>query len=173
MFLDGPEWAARFQTFRSEAWRLETLPEYRVPQEVDEIVAFRSGERIDSRSYSSRYTDELKRQRREGKSKGRVHVLARPLSDYLHFEFMYYGVHAAAGDQIRIMDVTDRPNPLAEVQDFWMFDRAEVVLMHYEPDGKQISREVLEGDVARFREYQQIALDESVPFEEYVREMDL
>lgn len=71
------------------------------------------------------------------------------------------------------MDVTGRENPLAGVQDFWMFDRSEVVLMHYESDGTQISREVFEGDVSPFLEYQRIALAESVPFEEYVKGLDV
>ncbi|MER0482408.1 hypothetical protein ABR737_29420 [Streptomyces sp. Edi2] len=45
-----------------------------------------------------------------------------------------------------------------------------VVLMHYEADGTQISREVYEGDPAPFIEYQRIAVAESVPFLEYVKE---
>lgn len=173
MLLDGEAWDAKFRDFRSEAWRLETLPEYHVSQEDDEMRAFLAGERIDPHAYSNEYTDDLKRVRAEGKSKGRVHVVTRPLSTYLGYEFMYYRPHAWAGEDIRIMDVTDRENPLAGVQDFWMFDRSEVVLMHYESDGTQISREVFEGDVSPFLEYQRIALAESVPFEEYVKGLDV
>lgn len=173
MLLDGEAWDAKFLDFHSEAWRLETLPEYRVSQEDDEMRAFLAGERIDPHAYSNEYTDDLKRVRAEGKSKGRVHVVTRPLSAYLRYEFMYYRPHAWAGEDIRIMDVTDRENPLAGVQDFWMFDRSEVVLMNYESDGTQISREMFEGDVSPFLEYQRIALAESVPFEEYVKGLDV
>ncbi|MFB6848211.1 DUF6879 family protein [Streptomyces sp. NPDC056373] len=173
MLLDGEAWTARIQGFESEAWRLETLPWYRVPSEDGDIREFLAGQRIDASDYSSSYTDSLRKLRAEGKSKGRVHVVSRPLTDYLRFEFMYYAVHAAAGDDIRIMDVTDRPNPLEGVQDFWLFDRSEVVLMNYETDGTQISREIFEGDVTPFLEYQRIALAESVPFEEYVKGLDL
>lgn len=171
--MDGEAWAAKFRDFQSEAWRLETLPAYNVPQEAEEIRAFKAGERIDPQTHSNEYTEDLKRVRREGKSKGRVHIVTRPLSDYLRYEFMYYLPHAWAGEDIRIMDVTDRPNPLAGVQDFWMFDRQEVVLMNYEPDGTQISREVFEGNVSLYVEYQRIALAESVPFEEYVKGLDV
>jgi hypothetical protein len=173
VLLDGEAWAAKFRDFQSEAWRLETLPAYNVPQEAEEIRAFEAGERIDPQTHSNEYTEDLKRVRREGKSKGRVHIVTRPLSDYLRYEFMYYLPHAWAGEDIRIMDVTDRPNPLAGVQDFWMFDRQEVVLMNYEPDGTQISREVFEGNVSLYVEYQRIALAESVPFEEYVKGLDV
>jgi hypothetical protein len=171
--LDGEAWTARIQGFKREAWRLETLPWYRVPSEDGDIRDFLAGHRIDPANYSSSYTDGLRKLRAEGKSKGRVHVVSRPLTDYLRFEFMYYAVHAAAGDDIRILDVTDRENPLVGVQDFWMFDRSTVVLMNYQPDGTQISRELYEGDVTPFLEYQGIALAESVPFEEYVKGLDV
>ncbi|MGA5294682.1 DUF6879 family protein [Streptomyces koyangensis] len=171
MFLDGDEWAAKFRDFRTEAWRLETLPQYLVPQEAEEFATFLAGHPLDPHEYANEYTDDLKRVRREGRSKGRVHIVTRPLSDYLRFEFTYYLPHAWAGEDIRILDVTDRPNPLDGVQDFWMFDRSEVVLMNYEPDGTQINREVHEGDVSPFLEYQRIALAESVPFQEYVENL--
>ncbi|MBH1936046.1 hypothetical protein I5Q34_17515 [Streptomyces sp. AV19] len=173
MLLDGELWEAKFLNFRAEAWRLETLQVYNVPQEEEEIRQFLAGERIDPHAYSNEYTDDLKRVRREGKSKGRVHIVTRPLSQYLWFEFMYYQPHAWAGEDIRIMDVTDRHNPLDGVQDFWMFDRSEVVLMHYEPDGTQVGREVYEGDPEPYREYQRTALAESLPFEEYVKGLDV
>lgn len=173
MLLDGEAWQARFRDFQAEAWRLETLPVYNVPQEAEQIRAFLAGERIDPHAYANEYTEDLKRVRREGKRKGRVHIVTRPLSEYLCFEFMYYRPHVWAGEDIRIMDVTDRLNPLADVQDFWMFDKREVVLMNYEPDGTQTNREVYVGDVGPYVEYQRIAVAESVSFEEYVKGLDL
>ncbi|MEV7089861.1 DUF6879 family protein [Streptomyces sp. NPDC093085] len=174
MLLAGEEWAARFEGFRREAWRLETLPQYLMPQEEEEFAAFKGGARVDPLAVSDEYTDRLRRQVTEGRSQGRVHVVTQPLSDYLRFEFSrYYVPHALAGEQIRILDVTDQVNPLEGVQDFWLFDRSEVVLMNYHPDGRQINREVHEGDPARFIEYQRIAVAESVPFEEYVKGLEL
>lgn len=174
MLLAGEAWAARFERFTHEAWRLETLPQYLMPQEAEEFAAFKaSGEHIDPHSVSNEYTDRLRRQVSEGRVQGRVHVVSQPLSDYLRFEFaQYYAPHALAGEQIRILDVTGRPNPVHGAQDFWMFDRSEVVLMNYEPYGKQISREVFAGDPAPYVEYQRIAIAESVPFEEYVKDLD-
>ncbi|WP_329365371.1 hypothetical protein OG896_13565 [Streptomyces sp. NBC_00669] len=173
MLLDGEAWDARFRDFRFEAWRLETLPVYNVAQEEAEISAFLAGARIDPHTHTNEYTEDLRRVRREGRTKGRVHIVTRPLSVYLRYEFMYYLPHVWAGEDIRIMDVTGRPDPLAGVQDFWMFDRSEVVLMNYAPDGTQINREVHTGDVAPFVEYQRVALAEAVPFEEYVKGLDV
>lgn len=78
--------------------------------------------------------------------------MTQPLSPYLLFEFsQYYAPHALAGEKIRILDVSDRANPLEGVQDFWIFDSAEVVLMNYDPEGRQINREVHSGAAAQRR----------------------
>ncbi|MDN0199715.1 DUF6879 family protein [Streptomyces sp. S.PNR 29] len=167
MFLDGEDWQAKFRDFRTEAWRLETLPTYRVPQEAEEFSRFLAGERFPG-PYEDSWTEMIQRRKETGGSVGRVHILTRPLSDYLRFEFeRYYRHQAPIGEDIRILDVTERENPLPGAQDFWMFDRSTVVLMHYEEDGTQIGRELYEGDPAPFIEYQRIAIAESVPFLEY------
>ncbi|KUL31333.1 DUF6879 family protein [Streptomyces regalis] len=164
MLLDGEAWADKFKRFQTEAWRLETLPQYLVPQEAEEFAAFKAGAR-----FPGPYEDAWMAMVRT-RSVGRVHIVTRPLTDYLRFEFeRYYQHQAPAGEDIRILDITDRPNPLPDVQDFWMFDRSTVVLMHYHPDGRQISRERYEGDPAPFIEYQRIAVEASVPFLEYIR----
>ncbi|WP_055524174.1 DUF6879 family protein [Streptomyces graminilatus] len=170
MLLDGDEWNACFDTMQREAWRLETLPVYTMPQESEKLARFLSGEKSPD-DYTSGWMDEVRQWRSEGKSVGRVHIVTRPLSDYLRFEFeYYYRHHVKAGEEIRILDVTDRANPLPDVHDFWMFDRTKVVLMNYREDGTQISRELRSGDSAPFLEYQRIAVAESVPFLEYVKD---
>lgn len=164
MLLDGEEWAAKFQTFEREAWRLEALPQYLVPQEAEEFAAFKAGARFPG-PYEDSWIEMVRT-----RNVGRVHIVRQPLSDYLRFEFeRYYQHQAPAGEDIRILDLTHRPNPLPDsVSDFWMFDRTTVVLMHYRPDGKQISRELYEGDPAPFIEYQKTAVEASVPFLEYI-----
>ncbi|MFE7118140.1 DUF6879 family protein [Streptomyces sp. NPDC057654] len=165
MFLDGDVWAAKFRDFRSEAWRLETLPQYLMPQEAEEFAAFKDGARF-SGPYEDSWTQMVRT-----RNVGRVHIVSRPLSEYLRFEFeRYYRHQAPSGEDIRILDITERENPLPAAQDFWMFDHSTIVLMHYHRDGKQIGRELYEGDPAPFIEYQRIAKAESVPFLEYVRE---
>ncbi|XUL88403.1 DUF6879 family protein [Streptomyces galilaeus] len=171
MLLVGEDWRRTFDSMEQEAWRLETLPAYGVPQEVEAIRRFLAGEPV-TREATQPWFDRVKAYVAGGRSVGRVHIVTQPLSDYLRFEFEHYRHNVEAGEDVRILDVTNRPNPLDGVQDFWMFDRRQVVLMHYEPDGTQISREMYEGEPEPFREYQRIALAESVPFEEYVKGLD-
>ena len=155
---------------QQEAWRLETLPLYRVQQEEEAIRRFLAGAPV-MRDATQPWFDRVMAYAAGGRRVGRVHIVTQPLTDYLRFEFEYYRHNVEAGEAVRILDVTGRPNPLAGVRDFWMFDRSLIVLMHYERDGTQMGREVYEGAPEPFLEYQRIALAESVPFEEYVESL--
>ncbi len=75
---------------------------------------------------------------------GRVHVISRPLTDYLRYEFAVYCRNVEAGEDVRILDLTDRPDPGLPAQDFWIFDETAVVRMDYDLDGIQLGRELLE-----------------------------
>ncbi|MEU9073080.1 DUF6879 family protein [Kitasatospora sp. NPDC048538] len=168
MLLAGDTWNQCFDSMQSEAWRLETLPTYTMPQEAEKLSRFLSGENSPD-DYQSGWMDEVAEWTAAGKHVGRVHIVKRPLSDYLRFEFeYYYRHHLRAGEDIRILDVTDKENPLQSAQDFWMFDKSKVVLMNYRADGTQISRELFDGDLAPYLEYQRIAIFASVPFAEYL-----
>ena len=107
--------------------------------------------------------------RASGRSIGRVHVVRRPLSEYLRFEFdWYYQPHVRAGEDIRILDLTDEPDPGLPDHDFWLFDEQQVVRMLYRPDGTQISRELVEHpDIAAYLKWRDRACAAAVPVQEY------
>lgn len=73
-----------------------------------------------------------------------MHVVRRPLSDYLHYEFAVYAHTVQAGDDVRILDVTDGAGPALPDHDFWLFDDSRIVRMDYDADGRQLGRELLE-----------------------------
>ncbi|MET8546320.1 DUF6879 family protein [Kitasatospora sp. NPDC004799] len=169
MLLDGEDWQRVLHGFSRSAFRLETLPAYKVAGEAEEIEDFLNGNRIDPVTYTSGWTERLLAHRAAGRTVQRVHLVTRPLSDYLRYEFMYYEPHAKAGEDIRILDLTDRANPGLPDQDFWTFDDSTVVLMNYEPDGTQIDRVLVAGETDQYLEWQRIAVAESVPFADYVK----
>ncbi|WP_026415987.1 DUF6879 family protein [Actinomadura oligospora] len=167
MLLAGDDWRKFFDSYRRDAFRLETLPVYGVPEEDEEFRVWRETGRLDIPE-DDPWLVRVRRFRETGRSIGRVHVLIRPLTEYLRFEFAFYPHSSQAGEEIRILDVTDRPNPLAGAQDFWLFDDTHVVLMHYADDGTQTSRELLDdADPTPYIEQKRLALAHSVPFPEY------
>jgi hypothetical protein len=170
MHLDGEAWVQYLHNFAHDAFRLETHSVYRVPQEAETFRRFLAGEPL-SEDDKKGWLDQIREHVAAGRRVCRVHVLRRPLTDYLRYEFEHYRINAAAGEVIQILDLTDRPNPGLPDQDFWMFDDTRVVLMHYDVDGRQTGRHVYSGDPEPFVEWKRLALERSVPFTEYIQDL--
>jgi hypothetical protein len=168
MRLEGDAWRQFFDSYERAAFRLETLPVYAMPDEEDEFRRFLAGEKPPQDHHYS-WLDRVANFRATGRVIQRVHVVTRPLSDYLRYEFEWaYAFNVEAGEEIKILDLTDRENPGLPAEDFWMFDERHVVSMMYRPDGSQIGRELLDDpDIESYVHYKEIALGNSVPFEEY------
>lgn len=167
MRLGSDAWRRFFDGFRREAFRLETLPSYGVPSEEDELRGFlATGELLIP--YDDQWLSRVRHFRATGRWVGRVHVLRRPLSDYLRYEFAVYEYTVAAGEDVRIIDLAESPDPELPTQDFWLFDDLHVVRMDYDPDGRQVGRELLEDvDPAPFVDWKVRALSLAVPLRDY------
>ncbi|WP_019629452.1 DUF6879 family protein [Actinomadura atramentaria] len=167
MRLDGSDWREFFDRYQRSAWRLELRSFYTMPQEQESFQRFASGERLPA-DYWSGWMARVSAFAESGRTIGRVHVLRRPLSEYLRFQFDYYSHHVRAGEDIRILDLTDRGAPELPEHDFWFFDDEHVVELRYREDGTQIGRFLLEEpDLDKFRKYRDNALEGAIPFMEY------
>ncbi|MFG2003482.1 DUF6879 family protein [Spirillospora sp. NPDC048911] len=167
MRLEGSDWRDFFDSYKHSAWRLELHPVYTMPQETDGLARYLAGERLPD-DYWSGWMERVAGHIASGRTIGRVHVVRRPLTDYLRFEFEYYRPHCKAGEDIRILDLTDRPDPGLPDHDFWMLDEKQVVKMLYRPDGTQIGRELIDNpDIEQYKRYRDLALDGAIPFPEY------
>lgn len=169
MRLEGEDWQRFFDSFSSSAWRLELHPVYTVPQEAENISRWRAGERLPEDHWSP-WMERVAGYSASGRRISRVHVVRRPLSEYLRFEFdWYYRPHVRAGEDIRILDLTAEPDPGLSDEDFWLFDDRQVVLMMYRPDGTQIGRELVEHpDLGAYVEWRDMACAAAVPVLEYL-----
>ncbi len=164
--LDGEGWRTFFDSYQKEAFRLETLPSYSVGSEQAEYETFLATGKVDIPDDDS-WLVRVRRFRRTGRWIGRVHVISRPLTEYLRYEFAVYRRTVEVGEDVRILDLTDQPNPGLPTQDFWLFDDTAVVRMDYAPDGTALGRELLDGvDPAPYVAWKRLALESSEPFTE-------
>ncbi|WP_031065562.1 DUF6879 family protein [Streptomyces sp. NRRL WC-3742] len=167
MLLDGEEWQSYFRNFRRSAWRLEVQPRYTMPAEAESLARFLLGEPkpVD---HNAAWHVTVRNAVASGRSFGRVRVVREPLTDYIRYQSAW-GIpgNIAAGENIRILDLTNRSLELPE-QDFWMFDDEIVVHLNYRPDGTQINRELIANpNLARYRRWRDLSLAESVGFAEW------
>lgn len=168
--MDGDNWPTFFDSYKKDAFRLETLPFYAMPEEDEEYKEFLETGRLDVSDDDS-WLVRVRKFRETGRTIGRVHVIRKPLTDYLRFQFTFYLHSVRAGEDVRILDLTDRENPGLPDQDFWMFDSVRIVEMRYRPDGTQIGRELLDNpDLDQYVHWRRLAISLSVPFTDYVQD---
>lgn len=155
-----------FSTFRREAFRLETLDDYSGSSNSEMIHAFLAGEPQPD-NYNQEWTDEVRGNIDAGKRMYRVHIISRPMTDYLRFELGWgYQKNSKAGEEFFILDTTNEPNPLEGVPDFWMFDETSVVSMNYTEGGKFLGAES-QPNPDEWMERRDVALSQAVPFADW------
>jgi hypothetical protein len=166
--LEGEAWSRYFRDFRSSAFRLELHPIYTMPGEADELRRFMAGQKPPP-DYHYGWLDTVATARSAGKTMRRVRVVRRPLTDYIRYEFEWGFVYnVAAGEDIRVLDLTGKEGPDLPDHDFWLFDEATIVKLLYRPDGTQIERELVEDpDIDRYLRYRDAACKDAVPFHDY------
>ncbi|KRV48743.1 hypothetical protein AQ490_22985 [Wenjunlia vitaminophila] len=157
-----------FDSFKREAFRLETLDDYSRSGNVDAYHAFLAGEPQPD-DYNAGWVEELRSHTGQGKRIHRVHILSRPLTEYLRFELGWgYRKNMTGGEEFFILDTTDKPNPLENVPDFWFFDFESVAVMNYDEAGKYLGSEVLGPErTAEFARFRTTALAHAEPFTEW------
>ncbi|MGW0393140.1 DUF6879 family protein [Streptomyces sp. NPDC003042] len=155
--------------FNQEAFRLETLDDYSKSGSVDAYQAFLAGESQPEDFKTSDWMATVGNAVQAGKRIYRVHVLARPLTDYLRFELSWgYQRNMAAGEEFFILDTTSQGNPISDAPDFWMFDEQVVGTMSYDGEGKFLGINFPDvEELSKFLAYRDTAMAQAVPFSEW------
>jgi hypothetical protein len=160
-----PDLGKLFKSFRRSAFRLECLPAYLVPQDVEWLKAFREGrDRPQERDHRP-WLQTVRDAKSRGARMQRVRMVETPLSEYQRFQFAWgYQENTSAGEEIYILD--QQPPGLLSV-DFWLFDDELAVVLEYDDEGRFL-RPVVADTLAPYRHARDMALKSSVPFREYL-----
>jgi len=169
--LEGEAWSKYFQDFERSAFRLELRQVYTMPDEEEDLAAFARGQ-LPPPGYTYGWLDTVAEARKQGKTMRRVRIVTRPLSFYTQWEFIWgFAWNVKAGEDIRILDITDRADIELPDHDFWLFDDSTVVRLLYWPDGTQIGRELVEApDLASYLAWRDAAWKLAVPFTDYYQD---
>lgn len=167
-----------FDRFQVTAFRLETLSRY-ADDEDEEFAAFLAGKPLPERS--TRTVPWLRRVAHTtaaGARWRRVHVLSRPLTDYLSFEMVGYEANVDAGEDVRIADRDTHPELAALRRDFWLFDAetpdAFAMPMHHDAVGHLVSFAIVDDPqvIEQYRRERDLAVALSVPLHEYTAALE-
>jgi hypothetical protein len=165
------DFAALFTSFQRSAFRLETLSEYRVPQESEAFSSFLAGQPLPP-APDPEWTAWIAQSTAAGKILERVHVVPSRLTPYLGFEIAWGYAHSAhAGERIRLLVHDELANLFADLPygDFWLFDDKVVVQMEYDRDGRFLSaKHVPSAEVASYLTCRDRAKTLAIPLEEYL-----
>lgn len=150
----------------SDLFRLEARPVYRVEQEVDDLAAWRRGDRTLQTPATSAWLARIRDTTAAGARWSRVRVLDYPLSDYAEFELHGYQANQRAGECIFVADRAWSPELADMREDFWVFDDT-VVCMLYDQDGHFLRPELAE-DPRPYQGMRAGALRHSIPLTDYL-----
>lgn len=163
------ELAAMLRRIERSAFRLETRNHYSAPGEQGLWQAFRDGQHLPPRTPESdpwlrMVTDSIE----AGRRWSRVHVLDRPLSEYLQFELLGYHGNTLVGEQIWIADRRQDPTVLDGLrQDFWLLDEQIALVMRYDPSGRLVRMDRAD-DPTPFLVWRDQALAQAMPLAEFL-----
>jgi hypothetical protein len=95
-------------------------------------------------------------------------LVGHPVTLYTAWEVTTYQDNINAGEEVRVLDratITDDLNPLWDI-DFWLFDDQYAAIMHYDRTGGFHGATITD-DVNRFVALRTLALNLSVPYDQY------
>lgn len=173
--LSSPDFQGLFSSYKSSAFRLETLQTYAVSYEDKPFQDFLAGKERYTDDQHKQWVEQIRANIAAGKTMSRVHVIEEPLTDYLRFEILWpYRDNVDAGDQIGLVVVQRGDWPAAiPKQDFWLFDENLVAEMIYDErygfvEAVITDNHLLVEECIRWRDE---AIRLSISYEEYIARM--
>ena len=132
--LQGPAFEDLFRTFAQTAFHLEVDDAYDTPEESEPFRRFLAGE-PDDLAWHRPWLDLVRATTQTGRRVERVRIVTVPHGDYTRWGLTVAPHNIAAGEDIRwlprqLLDGLD-----VTADDFWLFDRHQVVFTLFTPEG--------------------------------------
>jgi hypothetical protein len=159
------------RSFRRSAFRLETRNTYALTYEQADFERFLAGAPVPppQLDWWRPWLEEITQLTADGKTVGRVRVLAEPPTAYQRWEMWAARWHSRAGERIGYMprSQADRIG-LPLLHDWWLLDDERVIAMWFTSTGEVSDRQLITepGTVARFCTWRDLAVQNATPAEE-------
>lgn len=138
-----------FSNFTKSAFRLESLPEYRIESERVAFEEFLKTGQADMSKEENllSWCKMIEEKKASGATIDRARIICSPATDYTRFEMTCaYPLTTQAGETIRLLSEDDFDIACDEEEldvvfnrwgalDFWLFDDSRLLIMDYDDDG--------------------------------------
>jgi hypothetical protein len=164
-----PDLAWWLNNFKQTAFRLETLPEYRVEQEAKWFAEWqRAGTVPELTPDNDSWCKLLSEAKSAGRRMQRVRLVTTPLTEYERFELATFRDSVAAGEEIRIChrESWKRIEAADNLDDFWLFDDETTIMLKYDAEGRFQGTE--NGVPAMCTRHRDLALEHSIPLADFI-----
>ncbi|MET8874204.1 DUF6879 family protein [Nocardia sp. NPDC004604] len=140
--LTDAQWSAQYASCTTSALHLELRDVYAVPDEVERISAWRSGQlnEAQDREWWAPWLDMTREMTCRGVDMRRARVVSEPVSDYIHYEWATTRNHEG-GEQVRWLPRHHATTLSLPPVDFWLFDDRLVLFNHFAGDGQWFGNE--------------------------------
>ena len=135
------EFGAEFDTFKREAFRLEGLQVFDVPEEKESFARFQLDRKAQPPDgLNEEWHQIIRKAAQRGAIMKRLRIAILPLADYLLFEIAWgYSRSVEEGEAISILEVgcyADVPVQNDFLKDFWLFDDSRGYVVDYDLRGR-------------------------------------
>lgn len=162
-----------FDRFQVEAFRLETLPVYRVAEEQQWFDQFLDGtiRPLTEIPFFAEWHASIRAATAEGRAVRRVRILDEPPTDYQRFEIWAGQFNSAAGETLLYLTrgrAAELGLPLDH--DWWLFDQQRLAIMRFDPDGRPLGGDITTDKhlVRQHRAWRDLALRHATPCGEWL-----
>lgn len=166
------EFGQMLATFGQSAWRLETYGWYALDYEASDLELFLAGQPVPPPQVSwwRPWLDAIADMTRQGKTIGRVRIIAEPPTDYQRWELWAAPWHAEAGEDIGYMTLSRATAiGLPADYDWWLLDEKAVIIMRFGTDGRIAGKTLVDDPdvVAAHIEWRDLAIRHATPAEQF------
>lgn len=158
-----------FDTFERSVFRLEQLQRYLVPQEAEQLEAFKASRGVTlATAETDPWLARVAADVAAGKTWTRVRIVEHPLTDYTLYELQVYQETAVLGEWIGVADRAAGPALEQLREDFLIFDDRLIVRMRYDQEGRFLGADLAEDHALdTYRRRRDLALTHAVPLADY------
>lgn len=141
-----------FNNFQKYAFRLELLQKYTVEEEKEILDHFLKTGKLKKKEMGEWYkiiTNAIDR----GAIMERVHVIKKPLTDYIRFEMESYKLTTKNGEKVFLLSQEEFDKIKSPINsDFWLFDDKIVLKMSYNEEGRFLGFKEVKKNLEEFIE---------------------